>query len=178
MQSTSGSMTNNRDHDHSFTFISQLLAQIHGTPHSHLWLLYFIFITYFIMLSMSLTLSFQTKIFPQFQTCSPYLIGLSSTIMPPVVLSYLKLFSAIIFSCVARSTFLSYIAGNIRFRSRIHQLYCFFLLWIYSLNAFLVIVVNPSLLNPGPQYLKVAYQNVQGLIPFSHLSSSNPLLAF
>ena len=167
-------MTNN--HDHASTYISQLLTQIHGTSHSHLWLLYYIFMTYFILLSMSLTLSLQTKSLPHFLTFSHSMIRFSSTILHPVVLAYLKIFSAMISSFIAKSTFLSYMAGKIRFRSRIHQLCCFFLLWIYSLNAFLVIVVNPSLLNPGPKYLKVAYQNVQGLIPFSHLSSSNPLL--
>ena len=133
VQSTSGSMTDNHDHDHLLTFISQLFTRIHGTSLTYLWLLYLIFITYFILFSMSLTLSFQTKIPPQFQTFPPYLIlRLSSTILPPVVISYLKLFSAIIFSCVARSSFLSYLAGNIRFRSRVHQLCCFILLWIYS----------------------------------------------
>ena len=104
VQSKSGSMTNN--HDHSSTYISQLLTQIHGTPHSHLWLLYFIFMTYFILLSMSLTLSFQTKSSPLFLIFSPSMIRFSSTILPPVVLAYLKLFSAMISSCVTKSMFL------------------------------------------------------------------------
>ena len=36
-----------------------------------------------------------------------------------------------------------------------------------------------SLLNPGPVYkkgLSVYYQNIQGLIPFTHINSENPPL--
>ena len=36
--------------------------------------------------------------------------------------------------------------------------------------------MNTSLLNPGPKNLKVYYQNVQGLIPFSGLGSAQPSL--
>ena len=44
------------------------------------------------------------------------------------------------------------------------------MLWIHSLNAVLVIIFNPSLLNPGPTaYLKVVSFNAHGLIPFSQL---------
>ena len=128
VQSKSGSMTNN--YDHPSTHISHLLTQIHGTSHSHLWLLYYIFMTYFILLSMSLTLSLQTKSLPHSLTFSPSMIRFSSTILHPVVLAYLKIFCAMISSFVAKSTFLSYMAGKFRFRSRIHQLCCFFLLWL------------------------------------------------
>ena len=49
------------------------------------------------------------------------------------------------------------------------------MLWIHTLNAALVILVNPSLLNPGPTtYLKVVSFNAHGLIPFSQLQSDNP----
>ena len=44
------------------------------------------------------------------------------------------------------------------------------------LNFLLIGICNPSLLNPGPSCLTVSYQNVQGLVPFSYLSSSNPKL--
>ena len=48
-------------------------------------------------------------------------------------------------------------------------------LWVHTLNAVLVIIINPSLLNPGPAtYLKVVSFNAQGLIPFSQLQSDNP----
>ena len=62
--------------------------------------------------------------------------------------------------------------GRYRFQNRLISL----LLWVFSINAVLIIIFNPSLLNPGPSCLSVFYQNAQGLIPFSHLSSDNPLL--
>ena len=37
-------------------------------------------------------------------------------------------------------------------------------------------ICNPSLLNPGPNSLSVSFQNVQGLIPFSHLGKTQPQL--
>ena len=49
--------------------------------------------------------------------------------------------------------------------------------WMLFLNFILIAIVNPSLLNPGPaNTLSVAYQNVQGLIPFGQLNEDNPLL--
>ena len=50
------------------------------------------------------------------------------------------------------------------------------------MNLALITVINPGILNPGPVHfegnnaLKIHYQNVQGLIPFSCLSDQNPLL--
>ena len=55
-------------------------------------------------------------------------------------------------------------------------------LWICTINLALITVINPGILNPGPAHfegnnaLKIHYQNVQGLIPFSCLSDQNPLL--
>ena len=55
-------------------------------------------------------------------------------------------------------------------------LYC----WTFLINFCLITIVNPSLLNPGPQRgnsdLTVAFQNVTGLIPFSELGKPNPKL--
>ena len=51
--------------------------------------------------------------------------------------------------------------------------------WSYLLSFLLIAIVNPSLLNPGPgslSALSVLYQNVQGLIPFSHLRFEHPSL--
>ncbi len=44
------------------------------------------------------------------------------------------------------------------------------------LNFLMIAIVNPSMLNPGPDHLKVCYQNVRGLIPFSNLKQSQPNL--
>jgi len=49
-------------------------------------------------------------------------------------------------------------------------------LWFVLLNFLLITIVNPGLLNPGPNSLSVFYQNVQGLIPFSALSDTHPSL--
>ena len=41
------------------------------------------------------------------------------------------------------------------------------IIWTFVLNSSLIVLVNPSLLNPGPlQNLKVATINCQGLIPY------------
>ncbi len=37
------------------------------------------------------------------------------------------------------------------------------LIWIFTINALLIIAVNPGILNPGPNRLAVVYQNVKGL---------------
>ena len=59
-----------------------------------------------------------------------------------------------------------------RFRQGISTIF----LYIMSINLILITIINPSMLNPGPQNLSVYYQNVQGLIPFSQLGSVHPLL--
>ena len=50
------------------------------------------------------------------------------------------------------------------------------MLAIMSLNFLLIGICNPSMLNPGPDSLKVCYQNVQGLLPFSQLNDPHPSL--
>ena len=50
------------------------------------------------------------------------------------------------------------------------------LLFILLLNFLLIGVVNPSMLNPGPNSLKICYQNVQGLIPIKDLTLKQPSL--
>ena len=50
------------------------------------------------------------------------------------------------------------------------------ILSILVLNFLLIGIVNPSLLNPGPNELKVYYQNVQGLLPFKELDRVQPKL--
>ena len=51
------------------------------------------------------------------------------------------------------------------------------IIWTFVLNSSRIVLVNPSLLNPGPlQYLKVATINCQGLIPFKELGSDHPSL--
>ena len=165
---STGSMTH---HDPSFAHNSHFASNMHRN--SLFWPIYAFFITYFLSLSLALTLSFKTD----YSEVNRFHFSQSSTLTLPVLFySYLKQFSAIIFSFVVTKIFKSYRSGKIRFHCRVHHLVAYFLFWIYSMNIFLIIVVNPSLLNPGPQCLNVAYQNVQGLIPFSMLSSAHPML--
>ncbi|NQZ52356.1 MAG: hypothetical protein HRT95_19945, partial [Moritella sp.] len=48
--------------------------------------------------------------------------------------------------------------------------------WLLLLNFLLIAIINPGLLNPGPNMLSVAFQNVQGLIPFGQLQDEHPAL--
>ena len=53
------------------------------------------------------------------------------------------------------------------------------LMWIVSVNSALIVIINPSLLNPGPEPLssiRVTSFNVHGLIPFSQLNEVHPSL--
>ena len=61
-----------------------------------------------------------------------------------------------------------------RFNRIIAGLFC----WLCLINFFLIVIVNPSMLNPGPdsKNLSVAYQNVTGLIPFKELGKPHPKL--
>jgi hypothetical protein len=56
--------------------------------------------------------------------------------------------------------------------NRLQQAVASVLIFIALLNFLMIAIVNTSLLNPGPENLKVYYQNVQGLIPFSGLGSA------
>ena len=60
--------------------------------------------------------------------------------------------------------------------SRLSKTLSQLILFILILNFLLIAIVNPSLLNPGPNNLKICYQNVRGLIPFSELGKPQPSL--
>ena len=60
--------------------------------------------------------------------------------------------------------------------SRLLRLISNLILALVILNFLLIGICNPSLLNPGPNKLKVYFHNVQGLIPFSYLSDPHPKL--
>ena len=58
-------------------------------------------------------------------------------------------------------------------RTNLQQLSDKFTIWTTLLNIMLVIICNPSMLNPGPNNsIKVMYQNVRGFVPSSGLSKS------
>jgi endonuclease/exonuclease/phosphatase family metal-dependent hydrolase len=61
--------------------------------------------------------------------------------------------------------------------TRLRHLIANLIFFITLFNFLMIGIVNTNLLNPGPeQNLKVYYQNVQGLIPFSNLSDAHPRL--
>ena len=73
----------------------------------------------------------------------------------------------------------SFTPANIFFgcnTTRIRQILSTGLLAILTINFLMIAIVNPSMLNPGPQNISIYYQNVQGLIPFSNLSTCHPIL--
>ena len=56
------------------------------------------------------------------------------------------------------------------------------ILWVHTLNFYLIIKIYPPIKNPGPNsnsnfknVLTVYYQNVQGLIPFGQLGKEHPV---
>ena len=88
--------------------------------------------------------------------------------------------------CIISSVLLKYIClGNVISKqarksyigsSKFCRILAHLLLCLLLLNFLLIGIVNPSILNPGPNPLRVCYQNVQGLIPFSQLDKSQPSL--
>ena len=170
-------------HKHQSPTLSSCITTTHMHEQSHrfFWPLYSLFMAYFVSFSLSLTLCNQTNSSVLFQSqlssqniYSQSWVHSTSVFLP--LYSYLRLFSAILFSCVAKNIIMLYRADKLNFRNRLHYLSATFIFWIYCINMLLIIVANPSLQNPGPNNLAVAYQNVQGLIPFSHLGSAHPIL--
>ncbi len=69
------------------------------------------------------------------------------------------------------------IKASMNIYSRFSALLSNSILWLSILNLMMVVIVNPSIINPGPtEGLNIAYQNVQGLIPFGALNNPNPAL--
>ena len=58
----------------------------------------------------------------------------------------------------------------------------FYTLWLVSMNLFLLVIVFPGIVNPGPtqnndrRNISVLFQNVRGLIPFTELGEASPML--
>ena len=60
-------------------------------------------------------------------------------------------------------------------RKRTHRLVSV-CLFFTSIIRLLIVMCNPSIINPGPWQPTIFYQNVQGLIPFGELNNPNPSL--
>ena len=57
----------------------------------------------------------------------------------------------------------------------------FLIFWVASINLFLIVIVNPCIVNPGPPQalpnISVLFQNVRGLIPWTDLGKPSPMLS-
>ena len=60
--------------------------------------------------------------------------------------------------------------------NRLHRFLIGLCCWVFFMNFLMIGIVNPSLLNPGPNRLSVAYQNVQGFIPLADVGKVHPML--
>ncbi len=105
-----------------------------------------------------------------------HLSEMSYYLIPFAACSHLKLLRAIITLYFFRYAVISGKIAKYKFSCRSTRIASLSVFWLFTLNLSLITIVNPSLLNPGPQSLSVLYQNVNGLIPFSNLNSAHPLL--
>ena len=150
----------------------------HITDHinQYMFLFYYLIMTYFLPILLSMTKSLNTLNPLDSNIDSSLLLGSPHYLIPFLACSHIKLFSVIVFSWFLRNFLLPGKMNKVKYSSRFRRLVSLCILWVFSLNFILITLVNPSMLNPGPNSLSVLYQNVQGLIPFSNLSSSHPLL--
>ena len=140
-----------------------------------LWIIYAIFMVYVGSLSLAMTVSIDPSFHLGSSLQSSLLLGSQCYLIPCIACSHVKLLSIIISSFLIRNAFVATSISKLKFASRFRRLSSLCILWLFTLNFLLIAVVNPSLLNPGPQSLSVLYQNVQGLIPVSQLSSDHPV---
>ena len=175
-----------KSHSDSRNFIYSC-SNVDGPQNIIFFILYAIFIVYFTAFSMSIISSFSSSHsphanlydYPRYnilsEHCSTYVKlfccilcyhVLKRLIRKQIYLQHENSFSVI-------QVFKMYL--NVKQRS--HKIILCSIIWIYLLNFLSVSIVNPSLINPGPDNsLSIFYQNVQGLIPFSELRNVNPKL--
>ena len=152
-------------------------------------LLYLYFVLVVMCCSMSMSLNFSTCINENLAISQSYINNISadSCTMCYVKHLYCMIICHVISSCLISKFvrhFVLYRLGIISvFKrkyqlSRLNRLSQSLFLWLCLLNFLLIVIVNPSLLNPGPKSrpLKVLYNNVKGLVHARDAKSSNPML--
>ena len=154
-----------------FSSLSPSFNIPHADISSFLALLYSFFIVYFMSISLALTIRFK----PSENLFSVITVSKSS-LVSAAASSHIKIFSSVISYFFLKFSLASGFHTELRFSSRLTRFLSFILFWIFCMNFLMITIVNPSLLHPGPQNLSVVYQNVQGLVPFSNLKSTHPLL--
>ena len=134
-------------------------------------------IVYFLCISIAMCMSLNISLIVEAKSGMLLRHRFSRFLIPALACSHIKVFSCILTLFVySRHLTTSSKSLNQRFSNRLKRMIFKFTLWLYSINSMLIIIFNPSLLNPGPQNLSVLYQNVQGFIPISQLNSVHPLL--
>ncbi len=138
--------------------------------------IYFIVMIYFWSVLLSMCMSFNISLGLEAKSEMLFHHGFSRFLIPTMACSHIKIFSCILTFFVCRRFFSPHKSLKHRFSNRLKRMMFNLTLWLYSINSILIIIVNPSILNPGPQGLSALYQNVQGFIPVSQLSSLHPSL--
>ena len=161
-------------------------CQKHFIHKTLLILFYLYLLSTFVLVSSSIILSasFQTRSMP-----SSILQSVNFVHGLPVYISWSMSHISVTHIKVAYFYFMFYAIPRAYFRSkpgfsifysrkcsRATRIISNLILSILVLNFLLIGIVNPSLLNPGPDNLKVYYQNVQGLLPFKELDKAQPNL--
>ena len=141
-------------------------------------LLYFYIILLFTIITLPIVLSPSFKISHIICPGVMYLKwDLSFITISQIKIAYFYLiFYVIVRSICTRKKWPTNIVTSSAKCSRFVRILSHLILGLLALNFLLIGIVNPSMLNPGPSSLKVYYQNVQGLIPFSELGNPQPRL--
>ena len=103
------------------------------------------------------------------------------TMLNLFVLSYVILAILTLFQRLPRNFKVKHVLKYLRMYSMGSKVSHLYTMWIASLNMVLIVLVNPSILNPGPDNppnLTIFYQNVRGLIPFTELGKPSPMLDY
>ena len=164
---------------HSLPFIhddTPTIIPLSNACSSFLVLFYSLFITYFWPILLACTVSFPRSLNVLDLSKISFAISNHRFLIPSIACINLKILCAIICSVGLKNPRLSEYYTRACYPNRFMRLISYCIVWAYLVNFLLITIVNPSMLNPGPQSLSLAYQNVQGLIPFSDLSSKHPLL--
>ena len=153
----------------------------------HLVYIYYILFVIFSLSCIMLNTRYDSSdVFPSYLHTYPF-SGLPGVAMIQIRLGFFVLLSYILNKLVRGQSPLNYkskdrpltpasiIFSNYR-STRLQQAMASILIFIVLLTFLMIAIVNTSLLNPGPKNLKVYYQNVQGLIPFSGLGNTQPSL--
>ena len=159
-------------------------------------IIYLIYVTYSTAIGMGILIDISTATSSGAAACDYSYLNLTSPVSSKLA-PYTKLLSAIL-TCyvlllnISHNGSLNSLKYSLTLKSNKYPIRIFnkctkritativhVVVWLHILNLLLVVISNPSMLNPGPNSinsLNIMHQNVQGLIPLSSLNDKNPLL--